>query len=223
MGLYMRPIGKPKKGFENRFKDIFEMINSDTIPKPSLMDKIRGKKYTTKEELIQEWFENQITTYETLKAPRVGRDKDAEQWIKQKHEELEEKPPYDEFLKEHQGFYVIPLAKEQDGVPCYIAFGQDENVFRGQLLTDCIDVIGEDLVNEAWGTKLADETLDYGNRLMNVADKIANENNLEYIKDLESPPEVDEDQIESKLHLVYSLAKWLTFYGKNGHGYEADF
>jgi hypothetical protein len=219
----MRPIGKPKKGFENRFKDIFEMINSDTIPKPSLMDKIRGKKYTTKEELIQEWFENQITTYETLKAPKVGRDKDAEQWIKQKHEELEEKPPYDEFLKEHQGFYVIPLAKEQDGVPCYIAFGQDENVFRGQLLTDCIDVIGEDLVNEAWGTKLADETLDYGNRLMNVADKIANENNLEYIKDLESPPEVDEDQIESKLHLVYSLAKWLTFYGKNGHGYEADF
>jgi len=88
----MRPMGKPKKGFENRFKGIFEMINSDNNPKPSLMDKIREKKQPTKEELIQEWFEIQITTYETLKAPMVGRDKEAENWIKEKYEELEEKP-----------------------------------------------------------------------------------------------------------------------------------
>jgi hypothetical protein len=32
-------------------------------------------------------------------------------------------------------------------------------------------------VNEAWGTKLAAETLDYGKRLMSVADKIAKEKN----------------------------------------------
>ncbi|WP_170063749.1 hypothetical protein [Nonlabens xylanidelens] len=43
MGLDMRPMGKPKKGFEKRFKEIFEMVNSDNIPKPSLIDKIRGK------------------------------------------------------------------------------------------------------------------------------------------------------------------------------------
>ena len=113
MGLDMRPMGKPKKGFENRFEEIFKMIDSDNIPKPSLMDKVRGKKYPTKEELIQEWFENQIPTYETLKAPMVGRDEEAEKWIKEKYEELEEKPPYNEFLEEHQGFYVIPLAKEK--------------------------------------------------------------------------------------------------------------
>ncbi|PPK95798.1 hypothetical protein LY01_01391 [Nonlabens xylanidelens] len=223
MGLDMRPMGKPKKGFEKRFKEIFEMVNSDNIPKPSLIDKIRGKKYPTKDELIKEWLENIITTYETIKAPIVGKDKEADKWLQERYDELEEKPSYEVFLSEHQGYYVIPLAKEQDGVPCYIALGQDENVFRGQFLTDCVDLIGEDLVNEAWETKLAEESLDYGKRLMKIADKIATENNLEYLKDQKLPPEVEEDQIEWKLHIVYSLAKWLIFYGRNGHGYEADF
>ena len=223
MGLDMRPLGKPKKGFEKRFKEIFEMVESDNIPKPSFLDKLKGKKFPTKDQLIQEWFENQIPTYETIKAPMVGKDPEAEKWLKEKYEELEKKPTYEEFLKEHQGFYVIPLAKEQDGVPCYIALGQDENVFRGQFLTDCIDIIGEELANEAWETKLADETLDYGNRLMSVANKIAKENKLEYLKDQRIPPDTDEEHLESKLHIVYTLAKWLVFYGKNGHGYEADY
>ena len=81
----------------------------------------------------------------------------------------------------------------------------------------------DDLVNEAWETKLADDVLVYGNRLMKIADRIAKENSLEYLKEKRIPPETDEDNMEWKLHIVYSLAKWLIFYGKNGHGYEADF
>jgi hypothetical protein len=223
MGLDMRPMGKPKAGFEKRFVDIFEMITKNKIPQPTFLDKIRGKKYQTKDELLEEWFANQIETYETIKSPRVGRDKDADEWIRKKYNELEQQPPLEQFLKEHEGYYVIELAKEQDGVPVYIAMGQDENVFRGQFLQDCIDMIGEDLVNEAWETKLAKETFDYGNRLMVIADKIAREKKLEYLKTQRLPPESDEDTIESKLHIVFSLAKWLIFYGKNGHGYEADF
>jgi hypothetical protein len=223
MGLDMRPMGKPKPGFEERFKEIFEMVSQDKIPQATLFDKLRGKKLPTKDELLQEWFAGQIQTYETIKAPRVGRDKEADEWIRAKYNELEQKPSLDQFLKEHNGYYVIELAKEQDGVPVYIAMGQDENVFRGQFLSDCVDIIGEDLVNEAWGTKLAAETLDYGKRLMSVADKIAKEKNLEYLKTQRLPPDTDEDSIESKLHIVFSLAKWLIFYGQNGHGYEADF
>jgi len=223
MGLDMRPMGKPKPGFEQRFVDIFEMVTKNTIPQPSFLDKLKGKKYPTKDQLLQEWFANQIQTYETIKAPRVGRDKEADEWIRNKYSDLQEKPPLEQFLKEHEGYYVIELAKEQDGVPVYIAMGQDENVFRGQFLQDCIDVIGEDLVNEAWETKLANETLDYGNRLMTVADKVAKEKNLEYLKTQRLPPDTDEESVESKLHIVFSLAKWLIFYGKNGHGYEADF
>lgn len=223
MGLDMRPMGKPKLGFEKRFVEIYEMIAKDNIPQPSFFDKLKGKKYPTKDELLQEWFTNQIQSYETIKAPRVGRDKEADEWIRNRYNELENKPPLDQFLREYDGYYVIELAIEEDGVPMYIAMGQDANVFRGQFLNACIDLIGEDLVNEAWETKLAHETLDYGNRLMSLAEKIAKEKNLEYLKTQRIPPETDEDSIEFKLHIVYSLAKWLIFYGKNGHGYEADF
>lgn len=223
MGLDMRPMGKPKPGFEKRFIEIFEMVAQDKIPQPTFFDKLRGKKLPTKDELLQEWFANQIQTYETIKAPKVGRDTEADDWIRRKYDELKQKPSLDEFLKEYDGYYVIELAKEQDGVPVYIAMGQDENVFRGQFLQDCIDLIGEDLVHEAWETKRADDALDYGNRLMATADKLAKEHNLEYLKTQRRPPDTDEDVTESKLHIVYSLAKWLIFYGKNGHGYEADF
>jgi hypothetical protein len=223
MGLDMRPMGKPKPGFEKRYNEIFEMISTNNIPKPSFFDKLLGKKPVTKEALLQEWFENQVKSYETIKAPQVGLDKVADEWIVAKYYELEQKPPLKEFLSEYQGYYVIELATELDGVPVYRAFGQDENVFRGEFLRDCDDLIGEDLVNEAWETKLADDALDYGNRLMAIADTIANENNLEYLKSQRHPPQEDEQAIESKLHIVYAAAKWLIFYGKNGHGYEADF
>ncbi|MFT4667664.1 MAG: hypothetical protein ACI8YQ_000694 [Polaribacter sp.] len=46
---------------------------------------------------------------------------------------------------------------------------------------------------------------------------------IEYLKKQRTPPDVGEDTIEAKLHIGFSLAKWLIFYGGNGHGYEADF
>lgn len=219
----MLPLGKPKPGFERRFAEIFEMLSEDRFPKPSLFDRLRGKKLPTRDELLEEWFANQIESYETIKAPRVGRDKEADDWIRRKYDELDEKPPLDEFLKSHEGYYVIELAKELDGVPVYISLMQDENVFRGQFLQDCENIIEYELLYEAWNTKTAVETLDYGNRLMDAADNLAKQHNLEYLKAQRTPPDTDEDSIESKLHILFSLAKWLIFYGKNGHGYEADF
>lgn len=124
---------------------------------------------------------------------------------------------------EYLGYYVIELAEEQDGIPVYIALGQDENVFRAKFLDDCKDLIGEELYVEAWGSKLGDETLLYGQKLMSIADKVAKENQLEYLKEQRIPPEFDEESLESKLHILFSAAKWLIFYGKNGHGFEADF
>ncbi len=214
MGLDMRPMGKPVAGFEQRFKEIFNIIRENE----NLSEKQR-------QALLNEWFENQIPSYETIKAPRGGRDPEADAWAIEQYNQREDKSlSLEEFLQKMKGYYVIELAKETDGVPCYISWGQDENVFRGQFMTDCIDIIGEDLVYEAWETKLAEDTLDYGNRLMQVADKLAKEHHLEYLKEQRNPPEdADEESMESKLHILFSLAKWLQFYGRNGHGYEADF
>ncbi len=223
MGLDMRPMGKPKKGLEVRFNELFQAIGSNTQPKLSFFDKIKGKKIQTRDEMLEEWFNIQIPSYETIKAPQVGRDNEANEWIKEKYKESEQNVSEEEFIKQAEGYYVIELAKETDGVPMYISMGQDRNVFRGQFLADCEDLIGEELVSEAWGTKLSPETLDYGKRLMQAAEKVAKENNLENLKDQRMPPESDPESLESKLHVIFSLAKWLIFYGENGHGYEADF
>lgn len=224
MGLDMRPLGKPKQGYEERFVELFNLINNVDKQKLSFIDKLKGKKLPTKEELLAEWFQIIIPSYETIKAPRVGRDKEADEWIKQKYQESDKKLSEQDFIKEYDGYYVIPLAKEEDGVPVYISLQQDENVFRGQFLRDCESLIGENLAAEAWNTKLADDALDYGQRLMNVADKIATEKGLQYLKTERNPPETDdEESLEWQLHIIFSLSKWLIFYGKNGHGYEADF
>jgi len=223
MGLDMRPMGKPKAEFEKRFKQIMKIIQGEEKQEVSFFDKLKGKKIKTKDELLEEWFANQIQSYETIKAPQVGKDEEANNWIKKKYEETDKKNTLNDFVNEHNGFFVIELAKEKDGVPVYISMGQDENVFRGQFLQDCEDLIGEELVSEAWNTKLGVETLDYGNRLMKIATTIATEKKLEYLREQRVPPETDETSLESKLHIVFSLAKWLIFYGENGHGYEADF
>lgn len=184
---------------------------------------MKGKKEFSKDELLKEWFENQIPSYETIKAPRVGRDKEADEWIKQKYLESDKSKSESDFIRDFDGYYVIELAKELDGVPMYISMQEDKNVFRGQFIQDCTDLIGENLVNEAWETKLADSALDYGKRLMAIADKIASQKGFQYLKDQRMPPDSNEESVESKLHIVFSLAKWLIFYGKNGHGYEAYF
>jgi hypothetical protein len=178
MGLDWRPMGKPRAGFEERFKEIFRILTDKEKQEIGLIDKLKGKKIKSKEELLEEWFDISDKTYETIKAPRVGRDQPANDWIKEKYKETDKTISQDEFIKKYEGYYVVELAKELDGVPVYIAMGQDENVFRGQFLQDCEDLIGEDLLSEGWNTKFADETLEYGHQLMAIADKAATENSM---------------------------------------------
>ena len=113
MGLYMRPIGKSKTGFEKHFVEIFEMVSQGKIPQPTFFDKLKEKKTPTKDELWQEWFSKQIQPYETIKAPRVGRDKEANEWIINKYDEFEQKPPLHKFLQNYDGDYVVELAKDK--------------------------------------------------------------------------------------------------------------
>lgn len=224
MGLDWRPMGKPKPGFEERFNQIFRIFHgTQKQASLSFWDKLLGKRSPTREQLIEEFFDISIESYVTIKAPRVGYDDAANEWIKSKYAETDKSISESEFLKQHLGYYVIELAEEKDGVPVYVALGQDENVFRGQFLKDCKDLIGEALLNEAWNSKIAPETLAYGEKLMAIADRFATENNLLYLKDERASPDTDEDSLDWQLHILFAAAKWLIFYGKNGHGYEADF
>jgi len=223
MGLDMRPMGKPKPGFEKRYLQIMRIIEGKEEQKLGFLDKLKGKKIHSRDELIAEWHANIIPGYETIGAPRVGRDTEANEWIAEKYEQTEKKGSLEEFIQEHNGYYVIERAKKQEGVPVYISLSEDENVFRGQFMASCEDLIGKDLVAEAWNTKTAVETLDYGKRLLQTANELGKKHNLEHLKDQRQAPDADPESVESKLHVVYSLARWLIFYGENGHGYEAYF
>ena len=213
MGLDMRPLSKPKAGKEQRFYELYSLIPSENLSPDQ------------REQLLEEWFALGIPSYETIKAPQVGRDAQADAWLREQYDadDNPDKPPFDEVYQDYQGYYVIELAPEQDSVPVYRAFGQDENVFRGQFLADCQELIGEDLLNEAWSNHLAEEAVDYAHRLIAAVTPTAQQHGLEYLKDQYEPPEAKPQSLESQLHIVYSLARWLIFYGSRGHGYEADF
>ena len=213
MGLDMRPLSKPKAGKEQRFYELYSLIPSENLSPDQ------------REQLLEEWFALGIPSYETIKAPQVGRDAQADAWLRGQYDadDNPDKPPFDEVYQDYQGYYVIELAPEQDSVPVYRAFGKDENVFRGQFLADCQELIGEDLLNEAWSNHLAEEAVDYAQRLLAAVTPIAQQHGLEYLKDQYEPPEAEPESLESQLHIVYSLARWLIFYGSRGHGYEADF
>ena len=213
MGLDMRPLSKPKAGKEQRFYELYSLIPSENLSPDQ------------REQLLEEWFALGIPSYETIKAPQVGRDAQADAWLREQYDadDNPDKPPFDEVYQDYQGYYVIELAPEQDSVPVYRAFGQDENVFRGQFLADCQELIGEDLLNEAWSNHLAEEAVAYAQRLIAEVTPTAQQHGLEYLKDQYEPPEAEPESLESQLHIVYSLARWLIFYGSRGHGYEADF
>jgi hypothetical protein len=60
-------------------------------------------------------------------------------------------------LREFHGYYVLRLV-QCDGVPRYsnggLYEGADETSFRGDFLKDCADVLGQDLLNDAWNSKM---------------------------------------------------------------------
>ena len=48
--------------------------------------------------------------------------------------------------------------------------GADETSFRGVFLNDCQDVLGKDLLNEAWNHKFPEEAVAYGKALLAAAE-----------------------------------------------------
>jgi hypothetical protein len=83
MGLGMMPLGKPRAGLEEFYNELLYKIQNYKPSQLSFLDKLLGKKHQSMEELLQEWHRIQEPAYETIKAPRVGRDEEANNWLKE--------------------------------------------------------------------------------------------------------------------------------------------
>jgi hypothetical protein len=224
MGLDWRPINRPKPGFEKEFEKLFFQIKNYKKAETEYIDKLRGINPITQEQLIDRFFTISIPPYITLNAPCVGYNKNATVWAENKFEDRKDKSQtFEQFMNIMQGYYVVDLVIENDGIPVYIALHDERHVFRAEFLNQCKDILGENILAEAYTSKLSMEAIDFGNKLTQIADKYANEYKCIYLKYQRIPPETDEDQPESKIHIIYSAAKWLIWWGKNNHGYEADF
>lgn len=207
MGLDWNPGNKPAPGHEEEFFALFEVL--------------RSRPAEGYEQEIERFHEISITAYETLNAPQVGTHDEATQWIRQQYDRQKPDMSKEEWERQFQGFYVVPLVPPCDGLPRYSNGSPGGYVepfsFRGDFLKDCVDIIGEEVMLAAWGSMSADEMLAYGNQLIHAAERYAAANNINLDKlDIE-----DADSIDTKLDILECAGRWCRFWAERGHILDA--
>lgn len=211
MGLDWNPGPKPKPGHEEEYLRLYrEIAETDDDDK--------------REPLTDRFAEISITAFETLNTPRVGHDAAATEWIRGKYAENKPDMALEEWVERFKGFYVLPLVPACDGLPRYTNGHPggyvEEYAFRGQFLRDCEDIVGEDLLNDAFESKLPEELLPYGKALIARAEAYAADKGTNLAELDKNEPE-DPDSDEFHLHVVMSAGRWCIFWAERGHFLEA--
>jgi hypothetical protein len=224
MGLDWNPGNKAKPGFEAEFADVFRTIQT-TDP---------GE---TRNALLDRYHEISITAFETLQAPVVGRDPDADAWARQLLARNGRDEPEDQFLARLAGFAVLPLVPPCDGLPRYTNGSPggyvEQYSFRAHFLHDCEEELGDDLLADAYESELPDDLLNYGHELLTRAEHLARRHGLDP-RNLVVPdtfPTIDEIaagnhtpaplSVEHKVNVLHSAGRWCIFWGERGHLLDA--
>ena len=224
MGLDWKPLNKPLAGYEDEYRRLFMQLSGAEKPKMSILDKLLGKQHPSRESLLDRFLEISSTAYETLNAPQVGIDSKATEWAASKFQYRQDQSlTLDQFMTQMHGYYVVELVPECDGIPVYIAGHDEAHIFRAQFLVDCEEILGQDIFESAYQSKLAKETREYADELMTIAERYAAQHDCSYLKDRRTPPEGDMHTPQAKAHILFSAAKWLRYWSDRGHGMEADF
>ena len=157
MGLDLTVQGCAKPGFEPEWRRL-------------LQRSFAGEELSSDD--VTRFREISIPGFQRIGAPRVGFDSAADAWI---IETRKAETPADRaaVLRDFHGYYVLRLV-QCDGVPRYsnggLYHGVDETSFRGDFLKDCADVIGKDLLDDAWNSKMPEAAASYGRTLLAAAD-----------------------------------------------------
>ena len=172
-----------------------------------------------------------IPGFQRIDAPRVGFDSAADAWIieKRKAETPAERAAV---LRDFHGYYVLRLV-QCDGVPRYsnggLYEGADETSFRGDFLKDCADVLGQDLLNDAWNSKMPEAAVSYGETLLATADAAeaadsATRPRTGFLSRIGLAPSPREPiPIAEQLAIVRAAGRWFIFWGERGHPIHASF
>ena len=209
MGLDWNPGPKPQPGSEDEFRRLWRRLQSKWCwNRPAKLNRFQ---------------ELTITAFRTLKAPRVGVDQQANEWAHQAFMTRADKSVSEEgFIQGMQGFYVLDLVPPCDGLPRYSNGDAGSYVerfsFRGQFLTDCVEIVGDDLLDQVYKSMLPDDTALYGEALLKCAQAFAAENRIDATRLLQAE---DPDSVEFHLDVVFSAGRWCRFWSERGHWLEA--
>jgi hypothetical protein len=211
MGLDWNPGPKAKVGHEQEFRDLWHKLQGRCF--------LRSRK-------IKRFHEITLTAFETLDTPRVGFDSAATEWARQVAfaNRADKSLAEDVFVEQMRGFYVLDLVPPCDGLPRYTnghAGGYVERYsFRGKFLEDTREIIGKELLESAYVSRLPEDTVVYGDTLIEAASKFATERHIDTtkIQRCEEP-----EKIEFRLDVVFSAGRWCRFWGERGHWLEAYF
>lgn len=228
MGLDWNPIGRPKAGAEAEFEKLFNQLNGRPSGEGWFAKLKFALRQSSREAVTARWLDLQISPFDTVAAPQVGRDAVADAWIR---ERFRENPPAgkteEAFLADMHGLYLVILAPPCDGIPYYSNGSPGGYVepfsFRAQFIKlVCKEVVGEALLAKCYESCLAPGLAQLGAELRACVSAYAAQHGVAH---MEHAPECDaeEDDPAAKAHILFAAAKWCEYWSSRGHGLDAYF
>jgi len=208
MGLDWEPLPTPKRGFEREYLDLFKKLARASLQR---------------REQLASWFSDvSVPPFETIGAPRVGRDAEADDWLRARIEKSNRLDELEEIRAEMRDHCVLELLPPCDGFPVYsnhiVADHLDRYSFHAELLRDVADTLGDDLCERATQMMLPEDHRTFAAALDEVARRFATDHALpEHVATIREPV-FPEGTLERKGHVLFAAAKWSTYWSGRGYG-----
>ena len=208
MKLDWEPLATPKRGHEQEFADLFRKLLTST---------------GAKRDRVFQWFVDvAVPPFESVGAPRVGFDAEADAWLVARVEKSGRLHELDEIRAEMRGYHVLALLPPCEGFPVYsnsrISDDLERYAFDASQLLEARDVLGEELCARATTPMLADAHLAFGEQLLEVATRFARDEALpEHVATIREPV-FPEGSKERTGHVLFAAAKWCVHWARGGHG-----
>ncbi|MBI5171548.1 MAG: hypothetical protein SFV17_04885 [Candidatus Obscuribacter sp.] len=211
MGLDWIPGARALPGEESKFDELLSQIK---VSSGAELDRLNDQL-----DLISSY------KFDVLSIPVVGKDIAADEYMKQIYQEGSFDEPFEAWLLDKRGAFVLDLAEPCDGLPKFSNAGLYEDVditsFRANLLKDCVAIIGRELLDKAFEMMTAAELCLYGEALEKKALAFANAEGIDVAK-IDWAAENKQKPLE-QLDIVLCASRYCRFWGTHGYYMHAWF